>query len=207
MRYLYSWPALLAALALLAGCQKDAGQTTISGQVVERTTGQPVAGTRVQLQALPSAGAYGGFQPVGEPQPTDALGRFSFAAQPPGGMLIVMASSPLGYYSIYGEVPEIRPGRRNDNLRLPVQAPAWLRFRFIDELPKSRVWIFVGGYSSSANNVRLTFPRDTVVLRPVEAWSKSRVTWEILDMQAVKRQYSQDINIPALDTLTVDIRF
>ncbi|GAA4391585.1 hypothetical protein [Hymenobacter koreensis] len=199
---------LVVAWLALAGCRKNDGPTLLEGQVVDRATGRPVAGAWAQLQAQPGSGGVGGYQPAGDRQACDAQGRFSFAAEPPGGHLIVMAGSAQGHFSSYGEVPAVRAGRRNRDLRVPVQAPAWLRVRLTDEPPASRVWLFVGGFGlSSANHISIALPRDTTVLRPIVAGQDRRIVWHITDIQAVKREYSREVNVPALDTLTLDIRF
>ncbi|MBC6697741.1 peptidase associated/transthyretin-like domain-containing protein [Hymenobacter puniceus] len=87
-------PLLLAIglLALSTSCDKEPDTTTIEGQVVDRINGQPVPNATVQLHVTPNTGA-GAYRAVGAPHACDAQGRFSFAAEAPGGHVILMAHS------------------------------------------------------------------------------------------------------------------
>lgn len=194
---------LLAAWGLLAACGKD-DTTTVAGQVVERGSGRPVPVARVQLQATPNTGS-GAYRPAGDWLDCDAQGRFAFALpETPAGHLILMAAGPLGHYTAYGEAPEVRPGKANKDLRIPTCAPAWLRFQLQDEPPRSRVYIDIGGSNTLA--ATLPYPRDTAFVRPIADGTNYRVTWDINE-GGVRRRYTQDVNVPALDTLPVIIRF
>lgn len=198
--YLFS----AALIALSSGCDKESDGTTLSGQVVERGSGRPVSNATVQLHSTPNTGA-GAYQPTGDPHPCDAQGRFTFALpDAPGGNLILMASSQLGHYTAYGEAPQVRAGKANNNIRVPVYAPAWLQFKLVDEPPRNRVWITIGG--SNTLSAELPYPNDTTFVRPITATENYRVTWDIND-GGIRRRVTQDVNVPALDTLTVNIRF
>ena len=195
--------SLLLALLLLGSCAKDSGSTLVEGQVVDSQSGQPVGDVTVQVER---AGQGGGFTATGPSYPTDAQGRFSFRfeaqAQP---TYIVRASSPLGYFTDWIKAPELKAGRKNQNLRVPVLAPAWVRLQLVDEPPKSRVTIAITGYEGSGT--QLNFPRDTTFIRPVFAGLTKEIYWLIRDENGKPTEASQKINPSALDTVTVRIPF
>ena len=191
-----------AALLLLSGCAKDSGSTLVAGQVVDSLTGQPVDGTSVQVE---QAGTGGGFTAVGPVYPTDAQGRFSFRfeaeAQP---TYIVRAGSPLGYFTDWTRAPTLKAGRKNEQVRVPVLAPAWVRLQLVDEPPKSRVSMYLSGFRGDGQ--RLYYPRDTTLIRYGLAQYMKEIYWVITN-QGVTTQYSQKIDPAALDTITVRIVF
>ena len=165
-------------LWLLAGCnptEPTTGTTQVAGQVVERQSRKPVGGGTVQVYLSSSAG---GYRPVGDPQPCDAQGRFAFdfdAASKSGYLL--KAQAPPGYITDWAEAPELTAGRKNTGLVVPVLAPAWVRLVLVDEAPKSKISIFISGYPGSGD--RLTYPRDTTLIRPVSADFARKITWVI----------------------------
>ena len=189
-------------LALLGSCAKDSGSTLVEGQVVDSQSGQPVGNVTVQVER---AGQGGGFTTTGPSYPTDAQGRFSFRfeaqAQP---TYIVRASSPLGYFTDWIKAPELKAGRKNQNLRVPVLAPAWVRLQLVDEPPRSRVTMVITGYSGSGET--LYYPRDTVLIRPILANFKLAITGFITD-QGQDKKITQTIEAASLDTVTVRIPF
>ncbi len=200
MRYLIF---LATTLALLSGCKKDSGSTLVAGQVVDSLTGQPVVGTSVQVE---QAGTGGGFTAVGPSYPTDAQGRFSFRfeadAQP---TYIVRAGSPLGHFTDRTRAPTLKAGRKNEQVRVPVLAPAWVRLQLVDEPPKSRIQLYIAGYSGSSE--KFSYPRDTTFIRTISAQYTKVISWGIIDEQGVTTQSYQNINAAALDTVTVRIVF
>jgi hypothetical protein len=111
----------------------------------------------------------------------------------------------LGYFTDWGLAPKLTAGRKNTDLLIPVYAPAWVRFQLVDVPPKNRVSIFLSGYEG--NGDRIYYPRDTAVIRPSLAGFSGKFVWVIRDEQGVDKQYSQDVNMIALDTLTVRVPF
>lgn len=206
MKNLFLWLALLGSwTGLLSGCQGTdpvTGMTTVEGQVVESQSKRPVAGATVQVY---HAARGGGYVPVGAGYPADATGHFafSFEATEQYGYL-VLASAPPGYFTDFGAAPSLTAGRGNAGLLIPVLAPAWVKLRLVDEPPKSRVVIHVQGYTGSGET--LTYPRDTVLTRPILANFKLSIAWFIND-QGKESQSYQEIQATSLDTVTVRIPF
>ena len=192
-------------LWLLAGCtptNPTTGTTQVAGQVVERQSRKPVGNGTVQVYLSSSAG---GYRPVGDPQACDAQGRFAFDfdAESKSGYLL-KAQAPPGYITDWAEAPELTAGRKNQNIVVPVLAPAWVRLVLVDELPKSRVSIHVQGYEGSGQT--FVEPQNIVLFRPVIAGLKARIYWFITE-NGQDRTVFQEIQPAPLDTVTVRIAF
>jgi len=197
--------ALVAAAGALAGCGTDptTGSTQVEGQVVESQGRRPVAGAAVQVYHKGSGGGYG---EVGDPQPADAQGRFSFhfEATSKSGYL-VGASAPPGYVTSFQQAPRLTAGRNNTGLVVPMYAPAWVRLVLIDEAPTSRVMLNINGYSGSGEQLR--YPKDTILVRPILSYLRTNISWFIYEAGVPDKASNQDIQPAALDTATVRIRF
>ncbi|AWM31487.1 hypothetical protein [Hymenobacter nivis] len=202
----------LLALAALGGCalgpDKSQGPTTAAGQVVEMSTSKPLPNAQVQVWVFRGGsvgGSGGGFAALGAPHPADAQGRFAFGFDAEeGGSYRLRAFRDPGYLTNWGYDVGVSNGQENNDLRVPVQAPAWLRFVIVDEIPKNRIWLNVGGYGQGFT---LPYPRDMVIIRPMASDIASKVIWTITDEKGKDTQYSKDILVPPLDTLTVRIPF
>jgi len=194
----------IAAAGALAGCGTDptTGSTLVEGQAVDYAGSRPVGGALVQVN---QKGAGGGYGAVGDPVAADGQGRFSFHFEATGTSgYVLTATAPPGYFTGYQLAPALTAGRKNTGLVVPMYAPAWLRLQFVDTLPKSRVVIDIGGYKGSGDV--LYYPRDTVLIRPIEANFKSGLLWSVNDQgkETATRIY---VTPRSLDTLTVRIPF
>ncbi|MBT2559493.1 hypothetical protein J7E24_17030 [Hymenobacter sp. ISL-91] len=198
--------SISAALLVLSSCAKDSGPTLVAGQVVDQVTGQPVAGTTVQVEQRKRGSSGGGYSAIGPVYPTDGQGRFSFrfeAESEPN--YIVRASSALGYFTDWSRAPDLKPGRKNEQVRVPVLAPAWVRIQLVDEPPKSRIQLSITGYSGSGEQLRYT--RDTTFIRTISAQYTKVISWGIINEQGIITQSRQNINAASLDTVNVRIVF
>jgi hypothetical protein len=195
--------ALTGLAMLLGSCTKPDGPISVEGQVVDRLTNKPVAGASVQLRAR--RGSSQAFGDVGDPQPADAQGRFrlNFAPQP-DERYSLMASTELGYYTIYAEAPRLQEGK-NKRVRVPMQPPAWVQVRLIDELPLSKVWLYVSGYQGGGEE--FVFPQSQSYVRPVSPVMPHRLFWRITDQTGAIRREGKDFTVAPLDTVTIDIKF
>jgi hypothetical protein len=196
----------LTTLSLLVGaCTSNdptTGTTTVSGQVVESQSRQPVGNGVVQVW---QAGKAGGYAQVGGDYACDAQGRFSFDfdAQRKSGYLLKATARP-GYITDWAAAPELTAGRKNTDVVVPVLAPAWVKLVLVDEPPKSKVSIFLSGYDGSSDV--LSYPRDTILIRLALADFSRKIIWGINETGIIQ-QYSQDVSLKALDTATVRIAF
>ncbi|MBX0291162.1 hypothetical protein K3G63_11960 [Hymenobacter sp. HSC-4F20] len=122
---------LAAAIgALLSSCQKDEGPTLVDGQVIEMRTERPVPYAWVEVYAQSGSGLHSGYSASTAPRQADATGRFHFQFEAEAGTSYVLkAYSDAGHGSHWGEEPYLKKGRKNQNLRLGVAAPAWLKIR------------------------------------------------------------------------------
>jgi hypothetical protein len=200
------WRLLAAAgIFYLSGCGDDPtrGTTQVAGQVVQRQSRQPVGGGTVRVYR---ASSRGGYDPVGDPRPCDAQGRFAFAfdAEQKAGYLL-LAEAPPGYVTDWADAPALTAGRKNTGLVVPVLAPAWVRLVLVDEPPKSRSIVHVQGYSGSGETLR--YPRDTAFTRPILADFKLSIAWFIYEPGQPDRQSYQQVQATPLDTVTVRIPF
>ena len=139
----FSTSVLLLALAALASCEKDptTGTTTVSGQVVESTSRKPVAGATVQVYQEAKGG---GYAQAAAPVQADGQGRYtlSFEATSTSGYAVFAQAAP-GYFTPAYAAPSITSGRANDNIVIPMLAPAWVRLQLVDEPPKSKIYMYV----------------------------------------------------------------
>jgi hypothetical protein len=190
----------------IASCERSSsGLTVVEGQVVERSNGKAVPDAYVQLYQ-PGKSFSSGYSKVGDPLKTDGNGNFSFSydAETESSNLL-MGYSDKGHYSDWQEAPNLSSGRKNKDVKVKVYAPAWVKIKLIDELPKSRVWISIWGYNERGDF--LTLPSDTVFYRSAIADFQDRVTWDITDEQAVKTRYYKDFKVAGMDTVTIEIKF
>ncbi|WP_151086966.1 hypothetical protein [Hymenobacter baengnokdamensis] len=190
----------------LSSCRSNdptTGTTLVAGQVVESQTLKPVSGATVQVYHASSGG---GYVPVGTGYAADKQGHFSFSfdADSKTGYL-VRASAPLGYFTDWAAAPYLTAGRSNEGLVIPLLSPAWVRLQLVDEPPKSQVLIHISGYDGPGD--QLNYPRDTTLIRPCQAGFPTKIIWVITPKDGPERQYSQDIKLAALDTITVHIAF
>ena len=198
---------LLGLLLLLSACSSTdpiSGPTLVEGQVVDNVNHRPVPGSVVQIY---KTGRAGGHTAVGDPQPTDANGHFSFHFEADAKTdYVVQATAPLGYLSSVTFSPSLTAGRRNTGLLIAMYAPAWVRLQFVDEPPKSRVMISIQGYDSTGD--RLYDPRDTVLIRPTIAGFPLNLLYVITE-NGVERRNNLVVqpNPAPLDTVTVRIPF
>ena len=198
----YSWFCWLSLLASCTNRDPTTGTTTVMGQVVESQSRKPVGNGTVQVWLTGKGGGYG---MVGSAYPCDAQGKFTFAfeAQRTSGYLL-KAQAPPGYITDWLQAPSLTAGRQNTPVVVPVLAPAWLRLALVDEPPKSRVTIEISEYSGSGET--LSYPRDTVLIRPILANFKTGLLWSIND-QGQEKATTLYLQPGSLDTVTVRIAF
>lgn len=179
----------------------------ISGQVVDRHTAQSVAGATVQLYAQSGSElAVGGYGTTGKIYAADAQGRFSFdAVLPKGAHFLLLAQAPPAYHTLWGEAPVLSRRHPREGLRVPVQAPAYLRLHLLDDPPASRAIIRVYGYGSTVDEFK--YPVSSTHIRMLDAGEKRRMNWEIQLESGQKITGGQDLLIASLDTQTVTIHF
>lgn len=199
--------SLVFGIAFLAvsSCKRNDGPTVVEGQVVERISGKAVPDAYVQLYQ-PGKGFSSGYSKVGDPYKTDGNGKFSFTydAETESSYLL-MGYSQKGHHTDWQEAPNLRSGGKNKDVKVKVHAPAWLKIKLTDELPKSRVWIRVGGFNGQS--AFLTLPSDTVFYRFTRADFAQKANWDITNEMGIKTTYFQDYYVTGLDTLTVEIKF
>ena len=205
--------ALLLSAWTITGCTKEAesGPTTVAGQVLLRSTRQPVTrAPAVQVWGRAGGGnAVSGstraYAPVGPAQPTDAQGQFSFSFEAEAGSdyVLQLASGNTDYYTGITQAPTLRGGRKNEGVAFFVDAFGWVRLNFVDEPPRTSANIYSWGWGGGG--VTLYSPKDTALVVPYIAGRPETVLWEIHDGQV--NRYSRDFTLAPFDTLRIRIPY
>lgn len=201
-------PGLLAVLTLLVtSCSlfSEEGRTVIEGQVVDSHTEQAVGPAEVRLHA--SSGSSSAYSPVDEWRATDAQGHFSFSFDADGDQrYILMASSPRGA-SAYATSPTIKGGRKNKGVRVPVQAPAWVRLHLRDLPPRSDAAnISVGG--ALDKSFTIAPPLDTVLVQLSWPYTANTIVWQLRGGRTNDNdEHRIPFTVAGMDTVTVDITY
>lgn len=194
-------------LLLLPSCRKTADEPTlVEGQVVVAGTNQPVAQAQVQVWAQRGAGLSSGYEPVGSSYSSDAQGHFAFAVEPQANRNYVLrAEKQPGYSTEWGAHVPVLLGRRNRAVRLPVQAPAWVRLLLVDEAPTNRVTLYVSGIGGSGYTLRA--PRDTSLVFLYAANREAFLYWRLTPERLPEVTGQRTFTLHPLDTLTVRVAF
>ena len=210
---------LASAFSFVAGCNPlggaaatTGGTTTVSGQVVESTSRQPVPRPpQVQLwQRAQTGGSLTGgaaYAPMGAAQATDGQGRFafSFEAEAKHEYVLRAADAGLGYYTDWSLAPALRGGQKNAGVQLPAAAPVWIRLDLVDELPKNQVRIFFSGFGGGG--LELPYPHDTTLVFRYLTGQQSFIYWRITHEQGQETTGQRTFTQPPLDTQRVRIAF
>ena len=206
LHFLLTRLLFLGSFALLTSCHNNdptTGTTQVAGQVVESQSQKPVGKGTVQVYLAKYGG---GYSPLGNAYPCDANGRFAFDFEGQAKeSYILKAQAPPGYFTDWAVAPYLTPGRKNQNLIVPVLAPAWVRLVLVDEPPKSKVSMHISGYEG--NGDELNPVQDTTLIRPSLAGFTWKLIWIVRDVNGTKTQHEQVINLAPLDTLSVHIPF
>ena len=200
-------PGLLAVLTLLVtSCSlfSEEGRTVIEGQVVDSHTEQAVGPAEVRLHA--SSGSSSAYSPVDEWRATDAQGHFSFSFDADGDQrYILMASSPRGA-SAYATSPTIKGGRKNKGVRVPVQAPAWVRLHLRDLPPRSDA-ANVAVWGNIQPSIRIRPPLDSVFVFFTPSNSPGGIVWQLNGSTTDNSEHRIPFTVAGMDTVTVDITY
>jgi hypothetical protein len=170
---------VLCAPLLLSSCEKFSGPTEVSGIVVDRHTGQPVAGAHVVAVGASSSWAGGSSLSAGTL--ADAQGN-------------------------QGNGPLLRVGYRNDNLLVNADAPAWVRIRCVDDPPYGKAGLFVDGYLNGGES-KVVGPGDLAFVRPTFSYRVDSVIWELSDAQGQLTRGRLPYRTTGFDTATVTVHF
>ncbi len=198
--------SLLIGCAALAGCERYEGPTQVSGQVVDRFTGQPVPNATVQVGGIASGLGAGGTS-QGNSYQADGQGRFAFSFEADARQnYTLFASTPSGYASDYGDCPLLKAGHKNDNLQVKTAAPAWVKINCVDDAPLGKVGLYTQGYNGSVDN-QYVGPGNFSFVRPAISNNPSTINWRMIDAQAQVSTGKIPFTTANFDTATVTIHF
>lgn len=199
--------SLLVGCAALAGCARYEGPTQVSGQVVDRFTGQPVPNATVQVGGITSGLGAGGTS-QGTSYQADGQGRFAFSFEADAKQnYTLFASTPSGYASDYGDCPLLKAGHQNDNLLVKTAAPAWVKINCVDDAPLGKIGLYTDGYRTGSGENQNIGPGNFSFIRPMLSNTAGSIYWEILDMQGKVTKNRQPLTVASFDTATVTIHF
>ncbi|WP_149867321.1 hypothetical protein [Solirubrum puertoriconensis] len=181
------------------------GQTSAEGVVVDSVTGQAVGPAQVRLYTRAKRGTSAVLTAADRWRDTDAHGRFAFSFEAKSEYeYVVRATSPRGE-SNYLTPPQLKGGRKNKGLRVPVDAPAWVRIHLRDEPPRTdAVNIVVGGFQQS---FIIRPPKDTVIFRFVPP-GDNVVGWQLNGGRTTPaEEHRIRYTVAGMDTARVQIRY
>lgn len=194
----------------LAGCSlfDYEGRTVVQGQVVDSRTGQAVGPAQVQVMQNKRGGFSSAYTAAGDWLDTDAQGRFDFTFDADDAQnYILMARSARGN-SQYAGAPELKGGRKNKGVRVPVDAPAWLRVHLLDVPPHTdALAIRVGGFIGNVT-LRTEDAQDTAFVRPVTPDFPNVVVWRLDGGRtADQSEHRISYTVAPLDTALIEVRY
>ena len=208
MKFL-SLVCLSAALLWLGGCEKYAGRTEVSGRVVDHHTQQPVAGAYVL--AVGSSSSWAGGSSTSRATTADALGRFAFSFEADAGAQYQVGTSTGSGYTNQGDGPLIYGGRKNDNLVVAADAPAWVRVNCVDDPPYGIVNLETRGYLDGPNGQQVDYQYidagNFLYIRSILSYTDQPVYWEVTDLQGNNTKGRIPYTTTGFDTTTVTIHF
>lgn len=211
--FMFKIPAALVLALLcmgLTGCSlfDYEGPTVVEGQVVDSRTGQAVGPAQVQLMQNKRGGFSSAYSVAGDWLDTDAQGRFDFRFDADDARnYILMARSARGNSQYIG-APELKGGRKNKDVRVRVDAPAWVRVHLLDVPPRTdALAVRVGGF---IGNVTLPteVAQDTAFVRPVTPDFPNVVVWRLDGGRtADQSEHRMSYTVAPLDTFVVEVRY
>ncbi|WP_188557661.1 hypothetical protein [Hymenobacter glacieicola] len=205
---LFVAPLLAAAALSCASCSlfDESGKTTVAGQVVDSSTGQAVANAQVRLFANQRSSSSASYSPEGNWRSTDGQGKFSFSFDADADLSYILRASSSRGDTEFQSAPQVTGGRKNKDLRVPVEAVAWVRIHLLDVPPRTdAVNVKVSGFQGS---ITLHPPLDTVIYRMIKAGPNQVVVWELNGSRVVPAtEHRIPYSVAGLDTMRVDIRY
>ncbi|MDQ3073009.1 MAG: hypothetical protein M3Q97_07095 [Bacteroidota bacterium] len=200
---------LLLLPAVAASCLKESGTTTVEGQLVDATTGQPVPYGQVTLKFSPvGSGGVGGFG-VEEEHTADAGGNFSFKFDASSSNQYKVDGYKINYYfGAHEDGETIKGGRRIKNLSVKLKPMAFVRYHIqdVDSLDH-----LSAGFSSSLCNIWERSFRgagtDTQVICRTLGNIPIELNWSLKTKAGELKVYEKDYILPAHDTTTIPIYF
>ncbi|TYZ11399.1 hypothetical protein FY528_06800 [Hymenobacter lutimineralis] len=211
MRVICRVIAGVAALLLAASCGAltESGRTTVEGQVVAYSSGQPLKGVaKVRPYQAKATTLTTYYTAADQWHDTDANGQFSFAFEADGDYdYVLVAESQWGTTAII-EAPKLRGGRKNKQVQVSVRLPAWLKIHLVDAPPYSKnSQLLVWGMGNSDINIS-PVPSDTVIVKPVYSLS-GQIFWDTLTIYHPQHNADkfEPYSVPEMDTAVVDIHY
>jgi hypothetical protein len=204
--WLRIYSILFLPLLLFSCKQPRDGQTTSQGQVRDLHTGAAVANATVSLMRNKVSSSSAAYSFVQSWQ-ADENGNFEFGFEGDEDYsYVLMASTPLGYYTPWNNAPRLTSGRKNKELKVPAQAPAWVRVNLVDESPLGTIRFSIWGFKDDFYGP--IYPiADTSFVKRVDGGIESSIHYAINNASGNAPIHHVSVSPNALDTTSITIQF
>jgi hypothetical protein len=204
MRYYFLLFYTGIILLFCAGCRID-GETLVEGQIVDRDTGDAVK-TKGKVAVFDAGG---GYKFLFEKE-TDANGKFAFIFETDGDC-ILRGFTQQGYSTTWSDGEELKEGRNNKNLKVKMRAPAWVKYKLVNQPPLDTVSkLYVSGFNTDINGQQYVnfynLSSDTSLIKEISANEERSITWYYYE-KGIMIKEAKKIIFPPLDTVEVVINY
>ncbi len=202
MRAIY---AAILFLIIFSSCSKDYGTTTVSGKVVDATTGEPVPFANVILGDRASESFTSGYVPR-ETFKADENGSFSFSFEAKRKAAYGLNASKEHYFSAADE-PYLKNGAKNEDIEIKITPGGWIRFHLKDEAPLGDVSRFTIHPFVSPSSVEIDWPPLDTTFTVYTSGNKEALYPYWLIVNYKEERATVNIKTKALDTTDVYIKY
>jgi hypothetical protein len=215
LRYFLAVIFLQVAGIVLSSCERLDGETVVEGKVVDRHTGEAIPNAIVVVHSGKNSSGNAGaaYNTFEFEKQADEKGNFAFRFEGEGDRRYVLqAYKTPGYFTAWDDAASLEEGRNNKKLKIKMQAPAWVRVKFINVPPKDLVArLHLSSYSDMLDGKDYTtlpnFKSDTMFVRKVLGNREWIFLCEIGDLNGQLTRSNPSAYFPALDTTDLVIQY
>jgi hypothetical protein len=214
---LLKWLFVLAIA--VSGCKKDKGSLSVTGQVTNAVTGQPVSGVQVVLKSRDlSGGTYITTPVTAATATTDASGYYTLEWQRRSSSEYILSANKSGYISYSESInPDLFNGTPNQTRNFGMPALAWLRIHIQNVNPFDAAdevtFQLTSGYqscgASCCNGLPVVIPGmvvDSVYV--CQVYGGGTVSWQALATHNGNTQTQQNAAVAvAFDTVQINLNY
>ncbi|MET4105021.1 hypothetical protein [Hymenobacter sp. UYP22] len=201
---------LLGFSLLISSCSLfgTGGHTTAEGVVVDSVTGEPIGQAQVCLFSNKRSSSSSAFNKVGDCHDTDAQGKYSFSFEADEDLEYILRADSKSGYTDFVTAPKLKGGRKNKDIRVPINALAWVAVHLLDVPPRATALnVTVWGFYEP---VMIRPPLDTVFYREVPVGDSNIVTWQLngsVTVPNLNTEHRIPFTVKGLDTARIEIRY
>lgn len=192
-------------MLVFGACKRLDGETVVEGQLIDKSTGNAVKSKG--KVAVYNAGK--GYSFLFEKE-TDDNGKFSFRFEGEGDY-VLRGYTRQGYYTNWSDAVELKEGHNNKYLKVKMLAPAWVKFRLVNQPPLDTVpVIHIQNFNTDENgqfSISLyNQSKDTSFVKGVTGNESRTIVWYFYRLsgpETIRREFY----FPSLDTTEVVILY